>query len=48
MVGVPAKQIGWVSKAGNTLTFDENNEALDNFDNSQYVIMNDELKELSL
>ncbi|MFZ5374388.1 MAG: acyltransferase, partial [Campylobacterota bacterium] len=25
MVGVPAKQIGWVSRAGNTLAFDENN-----------------------
>ena len=42
MVGVPAKQIGWVSKAGNTLSFDENNEAIDSFDNSQYVIMNGE------
>jgi hypothetical protein len=27
MVGVPARQIGWVSKAGNTLIFDE---AVDN------------------
>ena len=46
MVGVPAKQIGWVSKAGNTLHFDENNEAVDDFDSSRYVIMDDELKEL--
>jgi UDP-2-acetamido-3-amino-2,3-dideoxy-glucuronate N-acetyltransferase len=30
MVGVPARQIGWVSKAGNTLIFDE---AVDSFDN---------------
>ena len=44
MVGVPAKQIGWVSKAGNTLEFDENNEAIDNFDNSKYVIIGDNLK----
>ena len=46
MVGVPAKQIGWVSKAGNTLVFDKKNKALDSFDNSQYVIIDDELKEI--
>jgi len=46
MVGVPAKQIGWVSKAGNTLVFDEKNEALDNFDNSRYIIIDEELKEI--
>lgn len=43
MVGVPAKQIGWVSKAGNTLKFDENNIAIDSFDNSQYKIENNNL-----
>ena len=43
MVGVPAKQIGWVSKAGNTLKFDENNVAVDSFDNSKYIIENDNL-----
>ncbi len=43
MVGVPARQIGWVSKAGNTLKFDENNIAIDNFDNSRYKIQNDNL-----
>ena len=43
MVGVPAKQIGWVSKAGNTLKFDENNIAIDSFDNSKYKIENDDL-----
>lgn len=46
MVGVPAKQIGWVSRAGNTLTFDENNEAIDPYDGSRYKIVNDNLKEL--
>lgn len=46
MVGVPAKQIGWVSKAGNTLEFDENDEAVDDFDNSKYVIIDDQLKEV--
>ena len=44
MVGVPAKQIGWVSIAGNTLNFDENDEALDSFDNSKYKIVNDNLE----
>ena len=43
MVGVPARQIGWVSKAGNTLKFDENNIAIDHFDNSKYKIENDNL-----
>ena len=43
MVGVPAKQIGWVSKAGNTLKFDENKTAIDIFDNSKYKIQNDNL-----
>jgi len=43
MVGVPAKQIGWVSKAGNTLVFDEKNEAIDQYDNSKYKIENNNL-----
>lgn len=43
MVGVPARQIGWVSKAGNTLKFDENDEAVDTFDNTKYKIENDNL-----
>ena len=47
VVGVPAKQIGWVSKAGNTLKFDENNIAVDEFDNSKYKIVNDKLEVLS-
>lgn len=43
VVGVPARQIGWVSKAGNTLKFNENNIAIDSFDNSRYKIENDNL-----
>ncbi len=39
MVGVPAKQIGWVSKAGNTLEFDENGIATCKHDNSKYRIV---------
>lgn len=38
MVGVPTRQIGWVSRAGNTLHFDENNEAIDGFDASRYKL----------
>jgi UDP-2-acetamido-3-amino-2,3-dideoxy-glucuronate N-acetyltransferase len=44
MVGVPAKQIGWVSRAGNTLKFDENNVAIDSFDNSQYKLENNTVR----
>lgn len=44
MVGVPAKQIGWVSKAGNTLSFIDGNEAVDEYDNSKYKIVNNTLE----
>jgi len=40
MVGVPAKQLGWVSIAGNKLVFDELNEAVDEFDGSKYCLVN--------
>lgn len=43
MVGVPAKQIGWVSYAGNTLDFDANGLATDDFDGSCYKVENEEL-----
>ena len=46
MVGVPAKQIGWVGKSGNTLTFDENGIATDLYDNTRYKIENNSLKEI--
>ena len=41
MVGVPARQIGWVGISGNTLNFD-NNKAQDEF--GKYEIINDVLK----
>lgn len=44
MVGVPAKQIGWVSKAGNTLKFDENSIAVDSYDDSKYKIVDDKIE----
>ncbi len=37
MVGVPAKRIGWISKAGNRLDFDENGFAKDPTDGSEYL-----------
>ena len=47
MVGVPAKQIGWVSKAGNTLIFDEHLIAIDNFDGTVYKVENNALKAMN-
>jgi len=41
MVGVPARQIGWVSIAGNKLGFNEDNIATDSFDNSKYKLDNE-------
>lgn len=41
MVGVPARQIGWVGISGNTLAFDENNIAQDDY--GTYQIKNDTL-----
>lgn len=40
MAGVPAKRIGWVSRAGNRLVFDERGEATDGFDDSRYRLEN--------
>jgi len=47
MVGVPARQIGWVSYAGNTLEFDTKGVAVDPFDNSRYRLKNNTLERLS-
>lgn len=43
MVGVPAKQIGWVGISGNTLKFNENHIAVDGYDNRKYKIQNNNL-----
>ncbi len=45
MVGVPAKQIGWVGISGNTLVFDERNIAIDS-DGRKYAIIDEEIKEI--
>ncbi len=42
MVGVPAKQIGWVGISGDTLEFDDNNRAEDKF--AKYMIVGDDLE----
>ena len=47
MVGVPAKHIGWVSRAGHTLTFDESNIAYDSYDNTYYKLSNDNVVMIS-
>jgi len=46
MVGVPAKQIGWVDKAGNRMEFDEDGIAVDSFDGNRYRIMDGKIEEL--
>lgn len=46
MVGVPARQIGWVSRAGNTLSFDAEGVATDPYDGSRYRLEHDQLKVL--
>jgi len=42
MVGVPARQIGWVGISGDTLRFDANNRAADTF--ATYLLENEALK----
>jgi len=42
MVGVPARQIGWVGISGKTLTFDESGEAKDEF--ATYKIIDENLE----
>ena len=43
MVGVPARQIGWVGISGNTLKFDENGVAIDS-DDRKYTIIDGEVR----
>ncbi len=47
MVGVPAHQIGWVSRAGNTLCFNDKGIGVDDFDGSTYRLENEALEALS-
>ena len=43
MVGVPAKQIGWVSVSGNNLKFNDENIAIDSYDNTVYKLENNQV-----
>jgi len=45
IVGIPAKQIGWVSEAGVRLKFDENNEAFCEKSKKKYRVENDKVLE---
>jgi len=45
MVGIPAKQIGWVGVSGNTLEFSSDNIATDS-DGRRYAIIDKKLKEI--
>ena len=45
MVGVPARQIGWVGVSGNTLKFDDKNIAVDS-DGRRYAIIDEKLEEI--
>ncbi len=47
IVGVPARQIGWVDKAGNRMEFDENGIAIDSFDRSKYKLEDGIVKEIN-
>jgi UDP-2-acetamido-3-amino-2,3-dideoxy-glucuronate N-acetyltransferase len=46
MVGVPARQIGWVDKAGNRMEFNKEGIAVDSYDGSKYKLINDEVVEI--
>ncbi len=46
MVGNPARQIGWVSKAGRPLSFDSNGIALCDFSGKKYRLRENKLEEL--
>lgn len=46
MVGVPAQQIGWVGKSGNTLVFVEG-EAVDDYDGKRYIVLDGDLEEVN-
>lgn len=41
VVGIPARQIGWVGRSGNKLTFDKQGIAVDPFDGARYQLKED-------
>ena len=46
VVGNPARQIGWVSRAGHRLTFDKTNQAVCPETEERYIIEQDQVREL--
>lgn len=40
VVGVPAKEIGWIDRGGNTMKFDASNKAIDSYDGTRYKLVN--------
>lgn len=44
MVGVPARQIGWVDKAGLRLEFDSEGIAIDSYDKTRYRLVEERLE----
>lgn len=46
MVGVPARQIGWVDKAGNRMVFDDSGIAIDSYDGMRYMLRDSQIIEL--
>ncbi len=44
VVGNPAKQTGWISKAGAKLNFDENGEAICRETNERYLLKNNQVQ----
>lgn len=40
MVGVPARQIGWIDKGGEKMIFDSNAKAIDSYDKTKYYLKN--------
>jgi UDP-2-acetamido-3-amino-2,3-dideoxy-glucuronate N-acetyltransferase len=46
VVGVPARTIGFVDKAGERMVFDYKNESIDSYDGSKYLLVDGEIREL--
>ncbi|RAX57586.1 N-acetyltransferase [Helicobacter monodelphidis] len=44
MVGNPARQIGWVDKGGNRMSFNADNIAIDSYDGTQYILSNQTIR----
>ncbi|PAF51933.1 acyltransferase [Helicobacter sp. 13S00477-4] len=43
VAGIPSRQIGWVDKGAQKMTFDDKGKATDSFDGTKYKLLNDEI-----